>query len=394
MKAFVRVALLVALALALAACGGGDDQAAAPAETAAAETTVDVAASIDAELETMEGEVQAVSPADEPGQPLSAAELTSEEEAQVKKAGLKAAFAAHYLGDAHIVGVVNAAKAELKRLGIELVASTSADFDAAKQTEQIDTILAKDVDILLSLPVDPVATKGVFERARDKGVKLVFMDHAPQDFVAGTDYVSVVSDDRLGQGVVNGLQMAKAINGKGKVGLIFHDADFWITEQTYIGVKRALEQYPDIEVVEQGVLGPDFAGEAQTAASAMLLQNPDLDLIWAVWDLPGEGVLAALRAEGKQDVKLVTLGIAPTMSIELLKGGLVEGLTAFDSAGQGRGMVQIAAKAALGQKDLPGFIAANVKAVDATDDIVSLWEKGYATAAPKEIVEAQKAAQG
>src|SRR3712207_7098830 len=48
-------------------------------------------------------------------------------------------------------------------------------------------------------------------------------------------------------------------------------------------------------VEEQGIAGPDFAGDAQAVANAMLSQNADLDGIWAVWDVPAEGVLAAAR---------------------------------------------------------------------------------------------------
>ena len=59
------------------------------------------------------------------------------------------------------------------------------------------------------------------------------------------------------------------------------------------------KDYPDIKVVKaQGIAGPDFAGDAQKVADAMLSQNPDLSGIWAVWDVPAEGVMAAARAAG------------------------------------------------------------------------------------------------
>ena len=41
-------------------------------------------------------------------------------------------------------------------LGIEVVAETSADFDAAKQKADIETVEAKKPSVLLTLPVDPV----------------------------------------------------------------------------------------------------------------------------------------------------------------------------------------------------------------------------------------------
>ena len=65
-----------------------------------------------------------------------------------------------------------------------------------------------------------------------------------------------------------------------------------MTRQRYDAFKTTIEnEYPDIEIVaEQGIGGPDFTGDAEKAASAMLISNPDLDGIWAVWDVPAEGV--------------------------------------------------------------------------------------------------------
>ena len=46
--------------------------------------------------------------------------------------------------------------------------------------------------------------------------------------------------------------MAKSLGGKGKIGLIFHEADFFVTKQRYDGFKQTIEQdYPDIEIVEE-----------------------------------------------------------------------------------------------------------------------------------------------
>ena len=63
--------------------------------------------------------------------------------------------------------------------------------------------------------------------------------------------------------------MAQALGGKGDVGLVFHAADFFVTKQRYDAFKATIaENYPDIKIVaEQGIGGPDFAGDAEKAAS-------------------------------------------------------------------------------------------------------------------------------
>ena len=81
----------------------------------------------------------------------------------------------------------------------------------------------------------------------------------------------------------------------------FHAADFFVTKQRYDGFKKTItEQYPDIKIIdEQGIGGPDFAGDAEKAAGAILTAHNDVDAIWAVWDVPAEGVMAAARAAGR-----------------------------------------------------------------------------------------------
>ena len=63
------------------------------------------------------------------------------------------------------------------------------------------------------------------------------MDNVPQGMTAGKDYVSVVSADNFGNGVISAHLMAKALGGKGEIGLIFHEADFFVTKQRYQGFK-------------------------------------------------------------------------------------------------------------------------------------------------------------
>lgn len=60
---------------------------------------------------------------------------------------------------------------------------------------------------------------------------MVFMDNKPNGLEHGKDYVSVVSADNYGNGVEAAHVMAKAIGEQGDIGVIFHDADFFVTKQ-------------------------------------------------------------------------------------------------------------------------------------------------------------------
>ena len=92
------------------------------------------------------------------------------------------------------------------------------------------------------------------------------MDNVPKGFVAGKDYISVVSADNYGNGVVAALLMAKFLKGKGQIGLVYHGADF-VTHQRYDGFKKTItDNYPGIKIAaEQGIGGPDFSGDGDKA---------------------------------------------------------------------------------------------------------------------------------
>ena len=114
--------------------------------------------------------------------------------AALKDAKYKAALLWHDQSD--FVNAVSAgATDEFKRLGIEVVATTSAGFDAAKQRSDVETAMAKEPNIILSLPLDPVTSAAAFKEARDAGVSLVFLSTLPADYEQPRDYAAIVTDD-------------------------------------------------------------------------------------------------------------------------------------------------------------------------------------------------------
>ncbi|MCB8829569.1 substrate-binding domain-containing protein, partial [Escherichia coli] len=122
-----------------------------------------------------------------------------------------------------------------------------------------------------------------------------------------------------------------------RVGWIFHDATYYVTNQRDNAFKSTIEKdYPDIKIVAQkGISDPSRAEEL---ASAMLLQNPDLDGIYVTWAEPADGVLAALRAAGNTKTKIVTLDLAEPVGLDMAKGGNVTALVADKAYELGRTM--------------------------------------------------------
>jgi ribose transport system substrate-binding protein len=212
------------------------------------------------------------------------------------------------------------------------------------------------------------------------------MDNVPKGMKPGKDYVSVVSADNAGNGVASAHLLAKSLNGKGKVGIVFHDADFFVTRQRYDAFKQTIaDDYPGIEIVdEQGIGGPDFAGDAEKVASAMLTQNADLNGIWAVWDLPAEGVMAGARAAGRtDDLKIATIDLGKNAAIALSSDEMIVGIGAQRPFDQGATEAKLAAYALL-DKQAPAYVALNALAVS-KDNVGEAWQTVYHQDPPPEL---------
>ncbi|WP_240606064.1 substrate-binding domain-containing protein [Planctomonas deserti] len=349
-----------------------------------------MSASADEALAKIKGQVLSKGPGGEEPSPASVADLTDEEVAQVKEMGATAAIVMHYGGNDWANAQIAGLKSEFERLGVEVIATTDANFKPDKQVSDLETVMTRDPDVIVSIPTDPVATASAYKEAAEAGAKLVFMDNVPQGLTAGKDYVSVVSADNFGNGVVSAHLMAKALGGKGKIGMIFHEADFFVTQQRYQGFKDTIEaEYPDIEIVEEkGIAGPDFAGDAQGAANAMLSKYADLSGIWAVWDVPAEGVMAAARAAGRTDLKIATEDLGKNVAIALAKNQLIVGLGAQVPFDQGVTEARLAAQALLG-KTPPPYVALSAVPVE-HDNVLEAWEQVYHEDAPEDVKDSFK----
>ncbi|KRE75987.1 sugar ABC transporter substrate-binding protein [Arthrobacter sp. Soil762] len=377
------VALAAVLSLSVASCSSS---------TTGASSAPDAGVSEKAQLalDKIKGQVLSKGPNGETPSPASVADLTPDEIEKVKALNAKAAIVMHYGGNDWATAQTNGLKSEFEKLGIKVIATTDANFKPDKQVSDIETVMTQDPDIIVSIPTDPVATASAYKKVAAAGTKLVFMDNIPQGLTAGKDYVSVVSADNYGNGVVSAHQMAKALGGKGKIGVIFHQADFFVTKQRYQGFKETItKEYPEIQIVEEkGIAGPDFAGDAQAAANAMLSKYADLSGIWAVWDVPAEGVMAAARAAGRQDLKIATEDLGKNVAIALAKNELVVGLGAQVPFDQGVTEARLAAGALIGKK-APAYVALSALPVDHSN-VLEAWKQVYHEDAPKDIQESYK----
>jgi ribose transport system substrate-binding protein len=382
-------AFAAGLALFVAGCGGSDNKDSGAKSTTPA-AGGDIVAKAQKGLDALKTTVLSTGPNGEKPSAASALKLSASELQQIKDKKPTAAIVLHYGGNDWSTAQVDGLRNQLQKMGIRVIAVTDANFKPEKQVSDIETVLAKKPDIIISIPTDPVATAAAYRKAERAGVKLVFMDNVPKGFVPGKDYVSVVSADNYGNGVASAHLMAERLKGKGKIGIVFHEADFFVTKQRYIAFKKTIaDDYPGIKIVaQQGIAGPDFAGDAEKVASAMLTKNADLDAIWAVWDVPAEGVLAAARANGRNDLDVTTIDLGQNVAIDMAKGGPVKGLGAQRPFDQGVAEATLAGYGLLDKK-APPYVAVNALPVT-PQNLADAWQTVYHQGLPPKVVKAEQ----
>jgi ribose transport system substrate-binding protein len=341
-------------------------------------------------LAQLAGTVLATGPNGERPARADSVTLSPAEVEQVRAKRASAAIVMHYTGDGWTDAQIAGLRQQFGELGIQVIAVTDANFQPDKQVSDIETVLARHPDIIVSIPADPVATAGAYRQAAAAGVKLVFMDNVPKGMVAGRDYVSAVSADNVGNGAVSAHLMADALGGRGEIGVVFHEADFQVTRQRLQGFEQTIARdYPDIHIVDRkGVTGPDFAGQAQSAATAMMVKHQNLAGIWGVWDVPTEGIIAAARAIDRTNLAITTEDLGPNVAIALGSGQYVTGLGAQRPFDQGLTEAKLAAYSLIG-KPAPPYVALDALPVT-HDNVLAAWREVYHADPPAQLTQSYR----
>lgn len=310
--------------------------------------------------------------------------LTDAEIEQVKAGGYTAAISFHYGGNDWSTAQQKGLKDTFEKFGIEVTAITDADFSAEKQVSDLETIMAKDPDILVSIPTDATSTADAYRRVAEAGTKIVFMDNVPNGFTAGENYVSCVSADNYGNGMIAADLIGEALNGEGKIGIIFYDVDFFVTNQRLEAFEKEMaEKYPNIEIVSK--MGFQDENGCDVVADAMITQHPEVQAIFAHWDIPCEGTLSALRAAGRDDILLSTIDLGNNIAKEIASGNVI-GLGAQLPYDQGVAEATLAAYALLG-KETPDYVAVPAKRVEQAN-LLEAYQDVYHVEAPDAIKDA------
>ena len=179
-KKLLAILLAATMAVGMTACGNGDgdsssESSSEPSSQSQSDTGDDAIAEAQKVLK-IEGEnteIKSTGPNGETATPATSLSLTDDEIKKIREGGYKAGISFHYGGNDWSASQLQGLTDAFKALNIEIVATTDADFSAEQQVADIETIMAKKPDILVSIPTDATATADAYRRASEAGIKIV-----------------------------------------------------------------------------------------------------------------------------------------------------------------------------------------------------------------------------
>lgn len=211
------------------------------------------------------------------------------------------------------------------RLGLELDVA-SADFDAAKQANQVDDFIVKGVSAIVICPCDSIAVGGAVTAANRAGIPVFTADIASR--ASEGKVVCHVASDNFQGGMVAGRLLVRGLveagyvdeagAPAGEVAIIDHPLVTSVQERT-AGFRAALEEYPGVKIVAAVPAGGQRA-EAMAATDDVLQKYPKVAGIFGINDDSALGALAAVESVGRRNVVIVGYDATPEARKAIAEG--------------------------------------------------------------------------
>lgn len=210
-----------------------------------------------------------------------------------------------------------------------------ADFDVAKQLQQVENFVSSGYDAVVIKPVDADACGPIASACQEAGIPLVFVNTE-----ANCDYDTYVGSDHTLSGVLQAEYIAEALGGEGKVAILMGDLMNIATTQRTDGNKSVFDQYPGIEVVSEQEASW-MRDEAMTKTENWLNSGMEIDAIIGNNDEMAIGAAMVLEEAGITDILVGGIDASAdallcmekgTMAVTVFQNAYMQGYTGIESA--------------------------------------------------------------
>jgi ribose transport system substrate-binding protein len=212
-----------------------------------------------------------------------------------------------------------------KDLGVKTSYVGPAEYDVGAMIAAFEQAIAQKPKGIVVMGVDD-SLKVEIKKAIDAGIPVITVDADLPD----SGRLAFVGTGNLAAGKLGGEEIARLIDGKGKVAIMTKPGQPNLDERVE-GYKQALSKYPDIKIVQIANTNADTVVAAQ-AAAAILQKYPDLAGIACVESAGGSGAATAVSEAKKQGkVKIVSMDRSNDV-IQAIEDGVITASIAQQTA--------------------------------------------------------------
>ena len=184
----------------------------------------------------------------------------------------------------------------------------ATDGDDNKEIQAIRDFIAQygDHAFFVTDPASKANTANVVEVCEEVGCKVTILWHHADELepLEWDSFVAHMSPDDIVAGYNTAKTLFDLMGGKGKVCALYGTQGEDSAANRYAGFQKALEEYPEIEMVDMQVASWS-QDQAMTFTQTWLSTYDDIDAIWSANDTMGLGAIEALKLEGKNGKILV-----------------------------------------------------------------------------------------
>ncbi len=327
-----------------------------------------------------------VGPYGEPAAWYGDLKLSADELKKIREMDLRFAFEApteSEFGNAEVRGFADTCK----QLGIKVVGEAYCELDPSRQKENMENFMALGVQGIGTQPQETGIAPQTFNPLVEKNIKLALIGTVPEGYVAGKDYVSMITSELEAQGQYAADRLAEAVGYEGDIGAItISSVNFVSNTRDGAFRNRIKEKYPKINLVEEA--GIEVPKDAGPAASALLTRHPGIKGMFVTFSTPCVEALESVRNLGRSDLKITTVDLDTICALDMVNSGNVVGIAVDSPYSLGQTGALALAYGILG-KDCPPFLVSPAIMVTA-DNIKDAWMFSMGQDLPPEVAEALK----
>jgi ribose transport system substrate-binding protein len=220
-------------------------------------------------------------------------------------------FSAATLDNPFTVQNVNTVVSDAKAAGLDMLPTTNAGGDTAKQITDVQTLLTQGASGIFLIPRDSDAIVPAIEQANQADVPVVAVDTAVN---GGDVYMNVVADNVL-MGEDACKQLGEVLGGAGSILELMGDPGTAPGAERHAGFVDCMESdYPDIDVITRKA---DWVTAKAAEAAQAVLSTTSVDAIYLASD---SVMLEAVMNVMKNLDMLVPAGEADHIAIATIDG--------------------------------------------------------------------------